>query len=156
MARVGMREEAIKTFRDSCRVTPRGIARTACLAVALLAVSCGEDGGDVDLQPTPKATVIIEDGRYQPPTVRVPAGARVTWVNLNADFATVETAGVGFMEFDRDKLDREDKFDLHTFSIGEAESAEFDTPGRYEYYSSYDNDMKGTVIVTAGGRRRAR
>lgn len=125
------------------------IRRVACLAaVALAGVGCGEAAGPHSEQPTPKRTVVMEDDAYHPETVRIPVGTRVTWVNRNEPVVTVETAGVAFFEYDREKLDRQNRFDLHSFDVGEAESVLFDTPGRYVYGSSFDSSMVGTVIVT--------
>jgi plastocyanin len=115
--------------------------------VALLAAGCGGTES-ASAPPTPKKTVVIKDDAYQPATVRIPVGGRVTWVSRLLAPVTVETDGVGFFEHDREKLDRENKFDLHTFAYGEAESEIFDTPGRYDYHSSFDQSLRGTVVVT--------
>lgn len=125
----------------------------ALLGAPLVAGCAGDAPDPTGAQMSPKKTVVIEDGAYSPGVVRVPVGYRVTWVNRNAPLATVETGDVGFMDYDREDHDRRNVFDLHTISIGEAESVYFDTPGRYPYRSSYDDEMRGTVIVTEDPRR---
>jgi plastocyanin len=100
----------------------------------------------------PKEIVLIQGDAYNPATVRIPVGGVVTWFSMSERPATVETDGVPFFEVDRDKLDRQGKFDLHTFRIGEADSKAFDTPGRYEYHSSLDEQMRGAVVVVPRAR----
>lgn len=138
-------EGAPRSVRSATAV----VRRAACAAaVSVAVIGCGETSGPHSEQPTPKRTVVMEDDAYHPETVRIPVGTRVTWVNRNEPVVTVETAGVAFFEYDREKLDRENKFDLHSFGTGEADSVLFDTPGRYPYGSSFDSSMTGTVIVT--------
>lgn len=121
--------------------------------MAVLAASTAGCASDRDAaasaDPAPKRTVTVQGDAYVPATVHIRTGGRVTWVNRDAEVVTVETDGVGFFEYDRDKLRRQRKLDLHTLSVGEAESIAFDAPGRYRYHSSYDETMQGTVIVTA-------
>jgi len=117
----------------------------AVMAMALAA--CGGSHSPADAQPSPKATVLFTDDGYQPATIRVPAGSRITFFNRSGSANTAETDGVGFFEFDREKLDRQNLFDIHTLQPGEAESIELDTPGTYRYHSSLDSEMKGTIEV---------
>lgn len=99
------------------------------------------------VEPTPKATVVIYDDAYHPATVRIKPGSRVTWVHRDSFPVTAETDGVGFFEVDSESLDKRNVFDIHTLQQGEAESVEFDTPGKYEYHSSFDSKVKGVVEV---------
>lgn len=109
---------------------------------------CG-GGGDVpaEAQASPKATVVMTHGAYEPAKVRISVGSRVTFVGAAGAINTAETDGVGFFEHDRRLLDRQNEFDVHTVLPGEAESVEFDTPGVYRYGSSLDSEMKGTIEV---------
>jgi plastocyanin len=116
----------------------------------MAATGCG--GGSTadspaNVQASPKATVVLTDGAYRPARVRVEAGSRVTFVNRSTSPNTAETDGVGFFEYDRRKLDRQNRFDLHIFQPGEAESVELDTPGTYRFHSSLDSEMKGVIEV---------
>lgn len=116
------------------------------LAVLALAVcGCGGDARDPD--PSPKTTVVMTKASYRPAHVTLEAGGRVTFFAREGH--TAETDGVGFFEFDLDKLDRLNRFDTHILQPGEAMSVEFDTPGTYEYHSSLDADMRGVVEVVA-------
>jgi plastocyanin len=122
--------------------------RLAAGMLALLAVTafgCGDDA--TSGEPSPKVTVVLDDGRYHPARVRIRPGSRVTFVNRSPDINTAETDGVGSFEYDRTKLDRQNRFDIHVLRHGEAESVEFDTPGRYEFHSSLDPGMRGVVEV---------
>jgi plastocyanin len=125
-----------------------GVA-AALAALPLLLTSCGGDeDSPVSAKPTPKVTVVAGEEGYDPALVKIEPGTRVTWVSNSDNGVTVETLGVGFFDFDRTRHDRLNIFDLHTLNAGEAESVEFDTPGRYQYHSSYDSSKKGVVEVT--------
>jgi plastocyanin len=122
-------------------------ATVAALALTPLSGCGGDTASPADAEPTPKATVVFADDAYVPATVRVAPGSRVTFFNGSATANTAETDGVGFFEFDREKLDRQNLFDIHTLQPGEAESVELDTPGTYRYGSSLDDEMKGVIEV---------
>jgi plastocyanin len=116
------------------------------MAMAVLVAGCGEAGDDE--RPTPKVVVEMRDGSYAPAKVRVPVGGRVTWVNVTEEDAhTAQSPAVPEVLYDLRILDAQNRFDLHTLQPGEAQSAEFDTPGRYRYFSSFDNSMTGVVEV---------
>jgi plastocyanin len=118
------------------------------ILLALALTGCGDDGdGAANAQPTPKATVVMTEDGYQPKRVRVEVGSRVTWVNRDAAAVTAQTDGVGFFDYNRTAHDRRNVFDLHTLQVGEAESVEFDTPGTYKYYSSFNTAMRGVIEV---------
>jgi plastocyanin len=122
------------------------IAVVALLALAALSGCAGQES-PADATPSPKITVVLENGAYRPGHVRVEAGSRVTFVSASQTPNTAETDGVGFFEYDREKLDRQNRFDVHTLQRGEAESVELDTPGIYRYHSSLDSEMKGVIEV---------
>jgi plastocyanin len=123
------------------------VAGTVILAASSSAGCSATENSAATAKPSGKATVVITDGAYVPARVQVALGERVTWVNRDQAPNTVESGGTGFFEFNRDKLDARNLFDLHTFQQGEAESVEFDTAGTYEYGSSFNSDMKGVVEV---------
>lgn len=128
-------------------------AVTASILTAVLAAGCAGDGSPAEgvAKPAPKRTIVLENSTYHPPVVRVRAGSRVTWINGGDTPHTAETDGVGFFDYDRTEHRAQGLFDLHTLQPGEAESVLFTRPGRYDYHSSLDTTMTGTVIVT--GRR---
>jgi plastocyanin len=120
----------------------------AALALAPLAGCAGADSDSpADAQPSPKATVVFVEHAYVPAKIRVEAGSRVTFFNRSSPANTAETDGVSFFELDREKLDRQNRFDIHTLQPRETESVELDTPGTYRYHSSLDERMKGTIEV---------
>jgi plastocyanin len=130
-----------------------GAARLAAGAVllALLAGCGGDPGGAAEVRASPKVTVVVTDSAYVPAKVRISVGSRVTFVGRSGP-NTAETAGVGFFELDREKLDRQNEFDVHVVQPGEAESVEFDTPGVYRYLSSLNSEMKGVIEVVEPSR----
>ena len=70
---------------------------------------------------------------FDPPTLEVPVGATVTWVNRDEEIHTVtSTQGL----FTSPALDGEKQF-----------SYRFEKPGTYEYRCALHPQMTGTVVV---------
>jgi plastocyanin len=89
--------------------------------------------------PTPlasAATVRIKDFAYDPPTVTVRAGDRVTFVNDDDEAHTVTATD---KSFDSGGLDTAGTWQ-HAFA----------KPGTYHYYCELHPYMKGTVVVLPG------
>lgn len=121
--------------------------RLLALAAAVAALGmagCGAAEDGVELPP--KKVVELRDDGYHPARVQVPVGGRVTWVNVSTGAGTAQTAGVPEFEYDLRKLDRRNQFDTHTLQPGEAQTVSFDTPGEYEYFSSFD-PFSGVIEV---------
>jgi plastocyanin len=118
-------------------------------AAALLSAGCGDSPGDVngDVRKAIATAMrssgaddvkiaITADG-YEPSLVRVPAGGKVTWVNVGGPPTTAENYESGRL-----------KIDTHTIYRGQSKSWVFKIPGRYDYFSVYDSQSySGTVIV---------
>ena len=122
-------------------------ALVAAAGAALCAtVGCGGDP-QTYAEPTPKATILVRNGAYDPTTVRIPVGGRVTFVATTSAPSTAETDRDEEYELDREKLDRLEQFDTHALALGEAQTVEFDTPGTYPFHSSFDGAMWGSVEV---------
>ena len=85
-----------------------------------------------------RVQVPIEEFRYQPTTVTVPAGTTVVWTNLDEANHTV-TAD-------------DDSFDSGLLGLNEAFSYTFTTPGEYGYYciphGAPGSGQWGIVVVT--------
>lgn len=118
------------------------------VAMALAGVGVAGCGGGADDAPLPpKTTVELREDGYHPARARVPVGGRVTWVNVSDGVGTAQSPGVPEFVYDLRKLDAANLFDTHTLQPGEALTVAFDTPGEYEYFSSFDSSMVGTVEV---------
>jgi len=122
----------------------RLLVTTAAIA-ALAIAGCG--GASDESEPPPKATVELRDDGYHPSRAKIPVGGRITWVNVSDDAGTAQTSGVPEVELDLRKLDAKNLFDTHTLQPGEAETVAFDTPGEYEYFSSFDVGATGIIEV---------
>lgn len=76
--------------------------------------------------------VTINDFSYDPETITVNKGDRITWTNNGAYPRSATYVGV---------------FDTEVISPGESATVTMDTAGTFEYFSLTYNAMKGTVIV---------
>jgi plastocyanin len=83
----------------------------------------------------PANQIVIDNFRFDPPVLTVPAGATVTWINRD-DVPHTATASSKPREFDSKALDTDDKFS-HTFK----------TAGTYAYFCAVHPHMTGKVIV---------
>jgi plastocyanin len=91
-------------------------------------------------QRSPRVTIIELDAepvtatwRYDPATITVDAGTRVTWLNTGRGYHTVTSP--------------EGLFDSGFLESGKDWAYEFDAPGVYNYFCVPYPWMKGTVIV---------
>jgi plastocyanin len=81
----------------------------------------------------PPAGVEIQDSRYRPPTLTIPAGTTVRWTNRDEDTHTVtSTAGL---------------FGSAGLDLGEEYAHTFTTPGVYPYTCDLHPFMQGTIVV---------
>ena len=85
-----------------------------------------------------RATVSIANQSFQPHTVVVATGARVTWQNGDALAHTVTSNGEAW-------------FDSGQLAAGDAFSHEFDKPGTFRYHCNNHPTMEGVVVVLPGG-----
>ena len=79
--------------------------------------------------------VTISEFRYEPSTLTVAVGTRVTWINRD-DVPHTVTSTAKPLAFKSGTLDTDDKF-THTFT----------TPGTYEYFCAVHPKMTAKVIV---------
>ena len=134
-----------RTRRGHRRLRPYATVAAVVLCLLVAVSGCGEDSpqpGRVAVGPAgddPNDVVVeMTANGYRPRTVTVPAGGRVTWLNTGIGRATAEN-------FEKNGFE----FDTHSVYRGQAKSVAFGTPGRYEYFSSYDsNTFSGVVVVT--------
>jgi plastocyanin len=78
-------------------------------------------------------TISIDNFAFSQPSVTVPVGTKVTWVNHDDMLHTVADEGKSFKS---DPLDSGDSF-----------SHVFDKPGTYKYFCSLHPHMTGTIVV---------
>ena len=81
------------------------------------------------------AQVAIDNFAFEPGTLTVARGAKVTWVNHDGEPHTVVSASKE-KRFKSQALDTNDKF-----------SVVFDEPGTYKYFCSIHSFMTGTIEV---------
>jgi len=129
-----------KDMERQCRLTmtrrgpscPRRgrFARVPVAAMVALAVLVTV-GADAPAQAP--ASVEIENSNYLPPSLTVPAGTTVRWINLDEETHTV-TSTTGL--FGSGGLDLKEEYS-HTFTA----------PGVYPYTCDLHPHMRGTIVV---------
>ena len=84
-------------------------------------------------QPQPGPTIAAHGNQFQPPTMTVPPGTTVRWMNMGRNPHTVTA---------------DDKsFDSGDIAAGQSWSHKFDKPGTYKYHCTHHQGMTGTLIV---------
>ena len=79
--------------------------------------------------------IVIDNFTFDPPTLTIPAGTKVTWVNHD-DVPHTATSTAKPKQFQSGALDTDDKFS-HVFTV----------PGTYEYFCAVHPKMTGRIIV---------
>lgn len=101
----------------------------------------GEPAGENSPAPSGEAVrsekVTISGFQYEPETVTVQAGGKVTWQNEDSAEHTAT-------------LD-DGSFTTGALAEGKLKSESFDTPGTYTYFCEIHPQMKGTVEVVEAG-----
>lgn len=107
--------------------------RPALLAAVLILVLAGCGQSDQATQPVRTTEVLMPKSyRFEPKTIAIDAGAKVTWRNEDNFTHTVEVEG------------REDL----KVEPGDSVSVTFSKPGTYDYVCTlHSHDMRGEVIV---------
>ncbi len=131
-----------------------GVAIAATVLIGVLAGGCGGDSeapSPLELATTPhdglpfEQVVRITRSGYRPAKVRVLAGGKVTWVNVDpAGKHTVETTNPFYKKLPGGA---DGSFDSHTLSWEEPYTVVFHAPGTFRYTSSFDFSWKGEVTV---------
>jgi plastocyanin len=101
-----------------------GGAIFACLALGVRAATASG---------APTAEIVIQNFRFDPPTLSVPVGATVTWINHDEEIHSLVSPQGGFSS---PGLDSDQQFAFR-----------FEKPGNYEYHCGLHPQMTGTVIV---------
>jgi plastocyanin len=79
------------------------------------------------------AQILIQNFRFDPPTLSVPVGATVTWTNHDEEIHTLVSPQGGFSS---PALDSDQQFAFR-----------FEKPGTYQYRCGLHPQMMGTVVV---------
>ncbi len=119
----------MKKFRNAKVALCTGILLAALISFAALT---GQRAQAAD-QPPSNAEVKIDNFTFQAPSVTIPAGTQVTWVNRDDMPHAIASDDKLFKS---KALDTDEKF-----------SFTFTTPGMYHYFCSIHPKMTGEVIV---------
>jgi plastocyanin len=109
-------------------------ALLAALALSIAAPVAISQPSPVKVAATTAVTIMIKNFDFSPMTLKVPAGASVTWKNLDGEPHTVTSLDGAFRSA---ALDEGDSF---TFR--------FTKPGTYRYLCSIHPHMTATIVVT--------
>jgi len=101
--------------------------------VAAAIVACLAFSGQAATQSDLSAQILIEDFRFDPPSLSVPVGATVIWSNHDDDIHSLVSSQGGFSS---PGLDSDEAF-----------SHRFENPGTYEYHCGLHPQMVGTIVV---------
>lgn len=85
-------------------------------------------------------TVAISDFKYQPPTLTVPVGETVRFVNRDSEAHTITSS--------------DHSFDSEGLDSGQTWTHVFTKPGRYTYFCELHPYMKGTIVVVDRGKHQ--
>jgi plastocyanin len=126
----------------------------SCLALALVPAGCGDDeeeegGGGGQAQPQQQgggggaggksAEVVMREIQFQPSSVTVSKGGKVTWTNEETVPHDVTKSGGPGPDFSSGESGG--------MAEGDTFSHTFDTPGKVEYVCTVHANMRGTVTV---------
>ena len=115
---------------DPLMRSPLVVLAAGSLATLVVAAGCGESESSAPVATTEVA--MAKSYRFDPKTIEIEAGDRVTWTNGDNFTHTVQVDG------------QED----HKVERGESVSIAFDKPGTYHYVCTlHSRDMEGEVIV---------
>src|SRR6476646_3897114 len=118
-------------------LTPKNKAAILLCGIAFLNLSLFAIAGEMknDASTSDKQNRIeIKDFAFNPQTITVKSGDKVTWINRDEEPHTVVSVGKQFQRSSR--LDTDQEFSI----IAGA-------PGTYEYFCSVHPKMTGTIVV---------
>ena len=118
-------------------LTPRSKKIALLCAVSLLNLSVfalGREMKDVDSTNSKQNRIEIKDFAFNPQTITVKAGEKVTWINRDEEPHTVVSVEKQFKK--STALDTDQEF---TITAG--------APGTYTYFCSVHPKMTGTIVV---------
>ena len=114
----------------------RVIRPSVALALAFIVAGCGHDAMGASPTTAPAEQVVkIDNFTFDPPTLTVVRGTKVTWLNHD-DVPHTATSSASPKAFDSKALDTDEKF-----------SFVFTTPGKYAYFCAIHPHMTATIVV---------
>lgn len=114
-------------MRSAMRNLPAALIAPALLLIAARSAAAGDAAAPAQVQ-------IVDFMRFDPPSLSVPAGTTVTWVNHDGSNHIIQ-----FRDAKSPRLRHDARY-----------SRRFDTPGEYRYVCAIHGErMSGTIVVTA-------
>lgn len=110
-------------------------ARLCGIAVGALIAAASPGSCPAQQVAAAPAQITIDNFAFEPGTLTVAPGTKVTWVNRDEEPHTVVSADKA-VRFKSQGLDFNDSF-----------SFVFDKPGTYKYFCSVHSHMVGTIVV---------
>ena len=112
----------------------KAVLLTTLVILNLCVAAWGDDAASLTMAGNKKNTVEIKDFAFNPQTLTVKSGEKITWINRDEEPHTVVSVGKKFQK--SSALDTDQKF---TITAG--------APGTYEYFCSVHPKMTGTIVV---------
>jgi len=116
------------------RKNMKAILLVSLVGLNFCVAAWGGDAAGVATTTDKKNTIEIKDFAFNPPTLKVKAGEKITWINHDEEPHTVVSVGKKFQK--SSALDTDQEF---TITAG--------APGAYEYFCSVHPKMTGTIVV---------
>ena len=112
----------------------KAILLTTLVILNLCIAAWGNDAASVAMAGNGKNTIEIKDFAFNPPTITVKSGQKITWINHDEEPHTVVSVGKKFQK--SSALDTDQEFSITAGA-----------PGTYEYFCSVHPKMTGTIVV---------
>jgi len=112
------------------RKNKKAVLLTILIVLNFCLAARGDDAATVGK----KNTIEIKDFMFNPQTLTVKSGEKITWINHDDEPHTVVSVGKKFQK--SSALDTDQEF---TITAG--------APGTYEYFCSVHPKMTGTIVV---------
>ena len=112
----------------------KAILLTSLVLLNFCLAAWGDDAASSAATGDKKNTIVIKDFMFNPQTLKVKSGEKITWINHDEEPHTVVSVGKKFQK--SSALDTDQEF---TITAG--------APGTYEYFCSVHPKMTGTIVV---------
>jgi plastocyanin len=116
------------------RKNKKAVLLTILVVLNFCLAAWGDDAASVAIGGNKKNTIEIKDFMFNPQTLTVKAGEKITWINRDDEPHTVVSVGKKFQK--SSALDTDQEFTITA-----------STPGTYEYFCSVHPKMTGTIVV---------